>query len=128
MGVNDQILGPGWSCLLHEFPRARRIETDAVCYLSNHNRFKYIQIHGLWSSAPEKFSFEVYIDGERVGQKKLRCGWHTYLIPIDRYFESNIIELRISLELLGKNMNAGGFAINEVGVFGLGSPLLRLVD
>jgi GT2 family glycosyltransferase len=128
MGLNDEILGSGWSQLIHEFPRIRRIEKEAVCYLRNERKFEFLQIHGLWDTLTDSLGLQVEIEGERACQTNVVHGWHTYLIPFENCFAARPMEVRIRIiSFKPENIETRGLGVNEVGLLPLGSPLLRLV-
>lgn len=129
MGVNDEILGEGWSSLISEFPRIRRMEGKAVCFLRNEKRYEYIQIHGLWESNARPPYLEVTIDNKMIGRRKIQVGWYTYIFPFKNYFEDGLIEICLRINPLDQEfVFEKGFAVNEIGLFPLGSPILRLME
>ncbi len=128
MGVNDEILGGGWSRLISDFPRVRRMGQHAVCFLRNEKRFEYLQIHGLWDSNTVQPWLEVAIEGQTLGRRRVEIGWHTYILPFENRFEEGPIELCLRINPSGHpDVFGKGFAINEIGLFLLGSPVLRWV-
>lgn len=129
MGVNDEVLGEGWSQLIYESPRIRRMKERSVCFLKNEKGFGYLQIHGLWDFNPHRPWLEVVIEGQIVGFRQLEIGWHTYIIPFENHFEEGPIELHLRIKPSGHGLEfEKGFAINEIGVFPLGSPILRWIE
>lgn len=129
MGINDEILGEGWSRLIPDFPRIRRVDRKAVCFLRNEKRFGYLQIHGLWDSKGHKPWLEVAVEGQTVGRRKLEVGWHTYIFPMENQFKEGPVELRLRIRPSehGPGFETG-FGINEIGLFPSGSPLLRRIE
>lgn len=129
MGVNDEILGEGWSRLISGSPRVRRVSQPAVCFLRNEKRFEYLQIHGLWDSNTLQPWLEVAIEGQTVGRRKVEIGWHTYIFPFENRFKEGPIEMRLRINPSLHEPEFGkGFAINEIGLFPLGSPILRWIE
>jgi hypothetical protein len=129
MGVNDHILGEGWSRLIPGSPRIRRMHREAVFFLGNEQGFRYLQIHGLWDSVQDQLWLEAAIEGQTVGQKRIEFGWHTYIIPFENRFQQGPVELKLRIKSSGcLPESERGFGVNEVGFFSLGSPLLRWVE
>ncbi|NWG04924.1 MAG: glycosyltransferase family 2 protein [Syntrophaceae bacterium] len=129
MGVNDEVLGEGWSRLISDFPRIRRMSQKAVCFLRNEKRFEYLQIHGLWDSNSHKPWLELAIEGQTVGRRKIERGWHTYIFPFENRFKEGTVEVSLLINPSGNESPIEkGFAINEIGLFHLGSPLLRWIE
>lgn len=129
MGVNDEILGEGWSRLISDFPRVRRMGQHAVCFLKNEKRFGYLQIHGLWDSNTLQPLLEVAIEGQTVGRRKVEIGWHTYIFPFENQFEEGPIELHLRVNpSLHEPAFGKGFGVNEIGLFPIGSPMLRWIE
>jgi hypothetical protein len=129
MGVSDEILGIGWSRLISDFPRIRRMGQNAVCFLKNEKKFGYIQIHGLWDSNTHQPWLEVAIEGETVGRKKVEMGWHTYLFLLENRFQEGPIELSLRINpSLHESASEKGFGVNEIGLFSIGSPILRWTE
>ncbi len=129
VGVNDEMLGEGWSRLISDFPKIRRMGQNAVCFLRNEKRFEYLQIHGLWDSNTHKPWLEVAIEGQTVGRRKVEMGWHTYIFPFENRLKEGPVELCLRIDPSDHGSAFGkGFGVNEVGLFSLGSPLLRLTE
>jgi GT2 family glycosyltransferase len=129
MGVNDNILGEGWSRLMPDLPRTRRMGQKAVFFLRNEKRFGYIQIHGLWESIRDNPWLDVVIEGQIVGQRQVEFGWHTYIIPFENRFQEGPVEMNLRIKSSGSFPEIEkGFGVNEIGLFSLGSPLLRWVE
>jgi hypothetical protein len=129
MGVNDEMLGEGWSRLISDFPRIRRMEQKAVCFLRNEKRFEYLQIHGLWDSNTHQPWLEVAIEGQTVGRRKVEMGWHTYIFPLENHFKEGPVELHLRIRPSDHGPAFGkDFGINEIGLFPLGSPLFRWIE
>jgi len=129
MGVNDEMLGEGWSRLISDFPRIRRMNQNAVCFLRNEKRFEYLQVHGLWDSNTLQPWLEVAIEGQTVGRMKVEIGWHTYIFPFENRFKEGPIELYLQINpSLYESASEKGFGINEIGLFSLGSPILRWTE
>ena len=129
MGVNDEILGIGWSQLIYEFPRIRRMGERSVCFLRNEKGVGYLQIHGLLDSMPDKAWLEVTIEGQTVGRSKLEWGWHTYIVPFENHFQEGPVEVQLQTKSFDPRLGIErGFGVNEVGLFPLGSPMLRWIE
>jgi GT2 family glycosyltransferase len=129
MGVNDELLGVGWSGLIHLHPRSRKVEEQAACYLTNHRSFRYIQLHGMCDPSVDGLCVELSLDGSMVSQVRLVPGWHTYLIPFENRFEEGPVELQVAVKATkGTGVDVPLFSINEVGLAALESPLLRLIE
>jgi len=129
MGVNDEMLGGGWSQLISDFPKIRRVSQKAVCFLKNEKRFEYLQIHGLWDSITLQPWLEVAIEGQIVGHRKVEIGWHTYIFPFENRFKEGPIELSLRINSsLHESASEKGFGVNEIGLFPLGSPILRWIE
>ena len=129
MGVNDEMLGEGWSRLISDFPRIRRVSQKAVCFLKNEKRFEYLQIHGLLDSNTHKHWLEVAIEGQTVGRMRMEIGWHTYIFPFENRFKEGPVELYFRINPSGHGPAfEKGFGVNEIGLFPLGSPILRWIE
>jgi GT2 family glycosyltransferase len=129
MGVNDDLLGVGWSPLLHHHPRIRTVKGQAACYLRNDKSFSYIQLHGLCDSPVDSPCMELSIDGTLMSRTDLVPGWHTYVIPFENRFEEGPVELQLTVKTSnGAPVSSKLFGVNEVGLIPLDSPLLRLVE
>ena len=129
VGVNDEMLGEGWSRLISDFPRIRRMAQSAVCFLRNEKRFEYLQIHGLWDSNTLQPWLEVAIEGQTAGRRKVEMGWHTYIFPFENRLKEGPVELRLRINPSIHGISyEKGFAINEIGLFPLGSPILRWIE
>jgi len=129
MGVNDEMLGEGWSQLMSDFPRIRRMDQNAICFLRNGKRLGYLQFHGLWDSNTLQPWLEVGIEGQIVGRRKVEIGWHTYIFPFENRFQEGLVEVSLRINPSGDGSTfEKGFAINEIGLFPLGSPLLRWIE
>jgi hypothetical protein len=129
MGVNDEILGEGWSRLIPGFPRIRRMGQNAVCFLRNEKRFGYLQIHGLWDSNTDGGWLEAGIEGQTVGCSKIEIGWRTYTFPVENHFEEGLVELYLRINPSGQGPEfEKGMGINEIGLFPLESPILRRIE
>lgn len=128
MGVNDEILGRGWSPLISGYPKVRKIKTYAVCFLKNENKYEFIQIHGLWLNHTYHPLLEIAIEKEHIGTQKIKTGWHTYIYPFKNKFKERIIELELRIKPSETLQNLEEFAINEIGLFSLGSSNLRLFN
>lgn len=126
MGINDEVLGTGWSKLLEEFPRLRRIRNKAVCYLRNERGFEFLQVHGLWNVMTHTSFLEISVEGEMVYCEEIVRGWHTYIVPFENRFPEGAVEVLIEVKDSARAPGTGsGFGINEIGLLPLGSPLLR---
>jgi hypothetical protein len=129
MGVNDEVLGEGWSQLHHGFPRIRRMGERSVCFLRNEKGFGYLQIHGLSDSIPDKAWLEIMIEGQRVGRKELAWGWNTYIVPFENDFQEGPVEVQLQIKPSNPKLEINmGFGVNEVGLSPLGSPMLRWIE
>lgn len=126
MGVNDEVLGEGWSPLISGFPRIRRMGQQAFCFLRNEKRFQYLQIHGLWDPHTLRPWLEVTIDGQPIGRRKIEIGWHTYIFPFENKFKEGPVELGVRINPFGHG--AKGLGVNEIGLFSIGSPILRWIE
>ena len=126
MGVNDEILGRGWSPLILDYPRVRKIKVYSLCFLKNKNIFEFVQIHGLWLNHTHHPSLEIKIEKEVIGTQKIKTGWNTYIFPFKNIFKEGPIELELRITPLENSTKSDDeFAINEIGLFSLGSPFLR---
>lgn len=129
MGVNDVMLGEGWSRLISDYPRIRKVSQKAVCFFKNEKRFEYLQIHGLWDSNTLQPRLEVAIEGETIGRMKIEIGWHTYIFPFENRFQEGPVEVYLRINPSGDGSTfEKGFGINEIGLFPLGSPMLRWIE
>ena len=129
MGVNDEVLGEGWSQLIYESPRIRRMKERSVCFLKNEKGFGYLQIHGLSDSIPYKAWLEIIIEGRRVGRKELVWGWNTYIVPLENDFQEGPVEVQLQIKPSNPKLEINmGFGVNEIGLFPLGSPMLRWIE
>jgi hypothetical protein len=129
MGVNDELLGEGWSRLISDFPRIRRIGQTALCFLRNEQQFGYLQIHGLWDLNTQNTWIEVAIEGETIGRKKVEMGWHTYIFSFENQFKEGPVELHLRITPSDQGLGfEKGFGINEIGLFPIGSPILRWIE
>ena len=129
IGVNDEILGDGWSRLTGDFPRHRRMGHAALCFLENQANFEYLQIHGLWDSSKDQPWLEVAIDRKTIGRQRVEIGWHTYIFPFDNQFGEGLVEVKVQVSPPSQcPPSERGFAVNEIGLFPLGSPILRWME
>lgn len=105
------------------------MEGKAVCFLKNEKKFGYLQIHGLWDSNNLQSWLEVAIEGQTVGRSQVEMGWHTYLFPFENKFKEGPIEFSLRINPSHHESATGkGFGVNEVGLFSLGSPILRWIE
>jgi len=129
IGVNDEVLGQGWSMLEEGFPRIRRVGEEALCFLRSGKKFGYLQIHGLCDSIWGKRWVEVAIEGRLLGRIELKGGWNTYILPFENHFEEGPVEVQLRTEPFNSESKIEkGFGINEIGLFSLGSPQLRWME
>lgn len=126
MGVNDEVLGRGWSPLILDYPKVRKMKRYAVCFLRNKKSYEFIQVHGLWLNNTYNPLLEIEIEKVQIGSRKIEMGWHTYIFPFKNNFEEGAIELslRITPSEQPKDCESE-FAVNEIGLFSLGTPTLR---
>lgn len=128
MGVNDEVLGAGWSRLINGSPRFRRMGEKATIFLRNELKFGFLQIHGI-NTMPYSSWLEVVIEGQMVGRRQIERGWNTYLIPFENKFREGPIEIQLKVSPWNQTMGIeNGFGINEIGLLPLGSPILRLME
>ncbi len=129
MGVNDDILGPGWSGLTAGAPRMRTIQERALCYLKAGRGRTFLQVHGYSENIPGPCFLEVSVEGRTIGRRPLAQGWRTYLFTVEGGVEAECAEVRLALVPVRQSPgDRGAFGVNEVGLFSQGSPLLRWVD
>jgi GT2 family glycosyltransferase len=129
MGVTDELLGLGWSQLRNDFPGVRRISDSATCYLMNCREASYLQIHGLWDTPAYTPNICVSIEGSSVLETEPVIGWSTYQIPLRSRFAEGPVEVKIRICRQGfSRTDDAGFAINEIGLYSLGSPELRWLE
>jgi GT2 family glycosyltransferase len=129
MGINDEILGTGWSPLQYEFPRNRRVCHRATCFLINEKRFGFLQMHGFWDDLKYLPLFEVSIEGKSVFRSEMIAGWHSYIIPLDNIFPDGPVEVGLCIcSPEHSNSHGKGFGINEIALLPLGSPMLRWME
>ncbi|MEJ2367825.1 MAG: glycosyltransferase family 2 protein [Acidobacteriota bacterium] len=125
MGVNDKILGPGWSKLLDEIPQCRRVENSAVCFLRFERDARFVQVHLFTPPQSQATSLELEVDGEAVGRQRLVMGCHTYHFSVHgKEGEVGKVLLRFNVE--GKGLADAAPRVNEIGVLSAGSPSLRV--
>ena len=128
VGVNDEVLGEGWSQLLQESPRVRRMKERAECYLRNEKRFGFLQIHGLWDLTINQECLEVSVEEQTIGRIKPIYGWHTYIVPFENNFPEGVVQVQLKMNPFDESDHLRGFGVNEIGFFSLGSPLLRWIE
>jgi hypothetical protein len=101
----------------------------SVCFLKNEKGFGYLQIHGLSDSIPYKTWLEIIIEGRRVGRKELVWGWNTYIVPLENDFQEGPVEVQLQIKPSNPKLEINmGFGVNEIGLFPLGSPMLRWIE
>jgi hypothetical protein len=59
-----------------------------------------------------------------VGVIALAPEWRTYILPFENGFPAGVIEVELAVS---HTRGLGAFAINEMGLFSLGSPALRWI-
>lgn len=129
MGVNDEVLGEGWSQLIYGFPRIRRMRERAACFLRNEKGFGYLQVHGLLDSMSDKAWLEVMIEGQMVARRELVWGWNTYIVPFENDFQEGPVEVQLQIKPFDPKLEIKkDFGVNEIGLFPLGSPILRWME
>lgn len=129
MGMNDEILGLGWSKLINGHPSLRRMKERGICFLNNEKKFEYFQIHGLWDLTADERLLEIRIENKIIGRKRVEFGWKTYIFSFENSFPEGPteVELRILPFDLGPE-KIKGFGVNEAALLSLGSPFLRLIE
>jgi hypothetical protein len=71
----------------------------------------------------------VAIEGQIAGRRKIEIGWYTYIIPFENIFKEGPVELCLHIyPSESGDAFEKGFAINEIGLFPIGSPILRWIE
>lgn len=125
-GINDEVLGCGWSRLKDGAPRTREMSAEAVCFLLNSVRCALLQVHGLSSEPHGGLFLEVLIEGDIVGRQEIRHGWKTYLFPFNNKYPNGPVEVKLKIRSTDLNQTTQGvFRVNEIALLTISSPLLR---
>jgi len=128
MGVNDEVLGPGWSPVSNGLPRARRLLSgDGACHLAAPAGAGYLQVHAFAWPASLPATLRVGLDGAGTAGVPLRAGWTTYTFALPSPLEAGPRTVALRAEGPDGRAVPDALGVNEVALLPGGSPLLRVM-
>lgn len=127
MGVNDGVLGPGWSPVTQGVPRARWLRSGrGLCHLATPDGAGVLQVHAFAQPSALPAALCVSLEGTGAARTPLRAGWTTYTFALPSPLAAGPRTVALCAQGPCGRSLPDALGVNEVALLSGGSPLLRV--